>query len=168
MPHGMLAAWLFYAFPDLACDLSQPYLVLPRLKEKLPVLDSIKGKILLNFTERYRNPLADYFFLQKYSPDLIFSGTEREHFLFTSRWNLNIPRLVVNDFLELAYCIQEARFIIANQSFHWNIAEAMKTPRLLEVCEYADNCQPNIGENSYGYFWQPALEYYFRRMYNET
>lgn len=166
MPHGMLSAWLFYAFPDLACDLSKPYLVLP--KKKLPIEREVKDKIILNFTERYRNNVSDYFFLQGYAPDLVFAGTEREHFLFCTRWNLNIPRLQVDDFLQLAHALRACRFMMGNQSFNWNIAEAMKTPRILEVCMYADNCQPFVGENSFGYFWQPGPEYYFRRLYNET
>ena len=167
MPHGMLAAWLFYAFPDLATDLSVPYLTLPTVKNH-PVIKQVKDKVLVNFTERYRNNMIDYFFLQAYAPDLVFAGTDKEHFLFCNRWGLNIPRLEVNNFLELAYAIKNCRYMLGNQSFNWNIAEAIKTPRILEVCGYADNCQPNIGANSYGFFYQVGAEYYFRKLYNET
>ncbi len=167
MPHGMLAAWLFYAFPDLACDLSEPYLILPEMQNE-KILAQVKGKVIINFTERYRNNLIDYFFLQNYAPDLIFSGTEKEHFLFCNRWGLNIPNIVVDNFLELAYALKECRFLLGNQSFHWNISESQKTPRILEVCPHADNCQPNIGKDSYGYFYQVGAEYYWRKLYNET
>jgi hypothetical protein len=167
LPHGAIQCWVSYAFPDLAFDLSRPWI---EINGKCPehISKQVKGKVILNFTERYRNTLLDYFFLRNYSPDLIFAGTEKEHFLFTSKWGLNIPRLELNDFLEYAHALKESRFFIGNQSMGWNLAEAMKTPRVLEVCQYAQNCQPCVGENSFGYFHQMALEYYFRRLYNET
>jgi hypothetical protein len=44
----------------------------------------------------------------------------------------------------------------------------MKTPRVLETCKWADNCQPGIGGDSVGYFYQVGAEYHFRTMYNKT
>lgn len=167
LPNGALQAWIVYAFPDLAFDMSKPWITLngkcpPHIKKQ------VSGKVILNFTERYRNTMIDYFFLKNYAPDLIFAGTEREHWLFCNHWQLNIPRLEVKDFLELGYALKEARFLLANQSANWNLSEAMKTPRILEVCQYAQNCQPMIGDSSYGFFHQLGAEYYFRRLYNET
>ncbi|MHA4791091.1 hypothetical protein, partial [Klebsiella pneumoniae] len=78
------------------------------------------------------------------------------------QWQLNIPRLEITNFLELAYALKESRFMLGNQSMNWNLAESLKTPRILEVCQYAQNCQPLIGEDSYGFFHQVGLEYYFR------
>lgn len=168
MPHGMLAAWIFFAFPDLAIDLSKPWVSLP---DKCPahISSQVKGKIILNFTERYRShaPL-DYYFLKNYAPDLVFSGTEREAWLFCNKWGLSIPSIQINDFLDLAYALKECRFMMGTQSFHWNISNAMDSPRVLEVCKWADNCQPFIGENNVGHFYQVGIEYYFRTMYNKT
>jgi len=103
MPHGMLSAWIMYAYPDLWCDLSKPWVVLPELKEPLEIQKQIKDKVIINFTERYRShaPL-DYFFLKPYAPDLVFAGTEKEYWMFCNKWQLTIPRLEINDFLELA------------------------------------------------------------------
>ena len=167
LPNLMIQSWVMYAFPDLSIDLSKPWI---ELNDKCPdhVLKQVKGKIILNFTERYRNELIDYFFLQNYSPDLVFAGTEREHFLFTTRWNLNIPRLEVKDFLEYAYAIKNSRFILGCQSLGWNLAQAIQHPRIIELCRYAPNVQPMIGEDSHGFFHQIGVEYYVRRMYNET
>jgi len=167
LPHGALANWVTLAFPDLAFDLSKPWIF---LNDKCPdhTKKQVSGKVILNFTERYRNPLTDYFFLQHYAPDLIFSGTEKEHYLFCSKWGLTIPRLEVKDFLELAYAIQECRFILANQSFNYNIAEAIKKPRILEICGFAQNCIHGIGEHSYGFLHQVDVEYRFRMLYNLT
>lgn len=167
MPNGMIQCWVMYAFPDLDYDLSKTWIDLPEVKNH-PIKKQVKGKVLINFTERYRNPIIDYYFLQSYSPDLVFAGTEREHFLFCNRWNVNIPRLEINDFLEYAYAIKYARFILSNQSFGWNLASGLGTKRILEVCKYAPNCQPFIGSNSKGFFYQTGVEYYWRKFYNET
>jgi len=168
MPHGMLPAWYIYAWPDLACDLSEAWLILPLLQKPLEIQKQVRGKVILNFTERYRDQTLDYNFLKNYSPDLVFAGTEREYWLFCNKWGLTIERLNPKNFLEMAYALSSCRFLMSNQSFLWNICEAAKLPRLLEVCKWADNCQPMVGKNSYGYFYQVGAEYYFRRMYNET
>lgn len=165
LPHGSIQAWVMYAFPDLAYDLSTPWI---ELDDNCPphILEQVQGKIIVNFTERYRNTLMDYYFLKNYEFDLVFAGTEREHWLFTSKWNLNIPYLKVDDFLEYAYAIKNSRFILCNQSIGWQIAEAMKHPRILEICQYAQNCLPFYGEHSYGYFHQVGLEYYVKKLSN--
>jgi hypothetical protein len=167
LPHGMIQSWIFYAFPDLATDLSKPWLTLNK-KTPRKIEAQAANKIVLNFTERYRNHLIDYFFLKNYMPDLVFAGTEREHFLFCNRWQLTIPRLEVNNFLEYAQALRSCRFLLGNQSFGWNICEAQKTPRILEVCQFAVNCMPFVGEHSYGFYHQIGAEYYFRKLYGET
>jgi hypothetical protein len=166
LPHGMIQSWLFFAFPDLAYDLSKPWMFLS--DEPQPVQEQTRGKIVLNFTERYRNEMTDYFFLKNYAPDLVFAGTEKEYLMFTNKWQLNIPRLEIKDFLEYAYAIKASRFFVGCQSFGWNLSEALKHPRLLEVCQYAVNCMPFIGENSYGFYHQVGVEHYFRILYNKT
>ena len=167
MPQGALQAWITYAFPDLAFNLSDAWIY---LNDKCPqkIKKQVFGKVIINFTERYRNTVINYFFLKNYAPDLIFAGTEREHWLFCNTWQLNIPRLEVKDFLELGHALKESRFLLSNQSLCWNLAEAIKTPRILEVCQYAQNCQPLIGQDSYGFFHQVGCEYYFRTLYNKT
>lgn len=162
LPHGSIQSWIMYAFPDLNYDLSKPWV---DIEGECPshILEQVKGKIIVNFTERYRNTMMDYFFLKNYEFDLIFSGTEKEHWLFCNKWNLNIPHLQVNDFLEYAHAIKNSRFILCNQSVGWQIAEAIKHPRILEVCQYAQNCLPFYGEHSYGFFHQVGLEYYVKK-----
>lgn len=167
LPQGAIQNWIPLAYPDLAFDLSKPWITLngdcpPKIKKQ------VKGKVVLNFTERYRNAITDYFFLKNYAPDLIFAGTEKEHFLFCSKWNLDIPYLKVDNFLELAYAIRDSRFILCNQSFCYNISESIKHPRILELCQYAQNCIHGIGEHSYGFLHQVDVEYRFRTLYNLT
>lgn len=161
LPHAAIQCWIVYAFPDLSFDLSKPWIT---LKGKCPahIKKQVSGKVILNFTERYRNGMIDYFFLKNYMPDLIFAGTEREYWLFCNKWQLTIPRLEVNNFLEYTHAINECRFILCNQSFGWNVAEAIKKPRILEVCQYAQNCQIMVGGDSYGFFHQTGVEYYVK------
>ncbi len=166
MPNFMIQSWLMIAFPDLDYDLSKTWIELPEVK-KHPIKKQVEGKIIINFTERYRNGLMDYFFLQPYSSDLIFAGTEREHWLFCNRWQLNIPRLEVKDFLEYAYALKYSRFLMCNQSMAWNLSYAIGSPRILEICKYAPNCQAFIGEDSKGYMYNVGAEYYFRKFYNK-
>lgn len=168
LPHGSIQSWLFYAFPDLHSDISKSWLKL--LPQRQQIEEVTKDKVLINFTERYRNSkiMLDYYFLQEYSSDLMFAGTETEHFKFCSRWGLNIPRLEVKDFLELAYAIRGARFLLSNQSMCWNIATGLGTKRLLEICDFAVNCLPFYGEDNLGFYHQMPLGHYFRELYNKT
>ena len=167
LPHGALQNWIPLCIHDLQFDLSKTWI---NINGKCPpsIKKQVSKKIILNFTERYRNQTTDYFFLKNYAPDLIFAGTEKEHFLFCSRWNLTIPKLEVKNFLELAHAIKECRFILCNQSMCFNISFAMHTPHILEICSYAQNCIHGIGEHSYGFLLQMGAEYNFRRLYNIT
>lgn len=160
LPHGSIQAWPFYAFPDMAYDLTKPWITLK--DEDVPdhIRKQVDGKVIVNFTERYRNANLNYFFLKRHQSKLVFAGTDREHLLFCNTWNVNMPKLEDANFLETAYALKTCKFLLCNQSTIWNIAEAMKTPRLLEVCEYAQNCLPFYGEKSYGFFHQEGLEYY--------
>lgn len=167
LPHGPIQGWIPLAYPDLHFDISEPWIKLDKSKCPAHIKGQVAGKVLINFTERYRMKI-DYFFLQLYAPDLIFAGTEKEHWQFCNQWQLTIPRLEASNFLEVAYAISEARFMVGNQSTCWGLAQAMGTKRMLEMCSFADNCFPNIGKNSYGYFYQVPVEYYFRKLYNET
>ncbi len=53
-PRGSLNRWFNYVFPQMASDLSQPYLNVKAKKN---------DKIIINFTQRYRNHLMEVRFL---------------------------------------------------------------------------------------------------------
>jgi hypothetical protein len=168
LPNGSIQGWLPLAFPDLSFDISKPWILLDDKDCPEYIAAQVNGKVILNFTERYRNHMIDYFYLKNYAPDLIFAGTEKEYWLFCNRWQLTIPRLEVNNFLDLAYAIKRARFLIGNQSMCINIAYAMQTPRVCEICNYAQNVIHMIGEECHGFMYQTGAEYYFRTLYNKT
>lgn len=158
IPHGMIQQWIFIAYPDLFYDLSKPWINLP--DNDIPIVSWIKDKIIINFTERYRNGHINYFFLKKYERHLVFSGTRKEHLLFVNKWRLDVPYLETKDFLELAYAIKNCKFLLCNQSMMWNLSFSVKGKSVLEYCEYAANCQAFIGDDIYGFYHQTGLEYY--------
>lgn len=176
MPYGSIHRWLGFCYPDTQCDLSQPWLEVPWNSEPLRQgdewLESVKthnrayGKVLINRTSRYNKPYLTYWFLEKYKEELMFCGLPQEHEKFQKDWGFELPLLVVDNFLELAIAIKCCKFFLGNQSMCYAIAEAMKTSRLLEVCEFAPNVQP-IGPNGWDFQFQEGLVYLVDKLMNE-
>lgn len=166
IPNGALPSWTMLGYAPMACDISEPWIELA--KKKVAVYDTfiMPDKILINRTERYLNKNINYSFLKNYQEDLIFTGTEKEHFAFCKEFGLNFPRLEVDDFLDLAHAMKNCRFFVGNQSFPWNLANAMGVPRVLEMFALAPNCQPFIGKDNYGSYRPDHLEYYIDMLYN--
>lgn len=162
MPNLSINRWYFYVYPDLACDLSKSWLTVPDTE-----MDLARGKIIITRTERYLNQNIDYSFLKPFEDELIFSGTMREYNNFCMSFDLNIKKLTVNTFLDLAQAIQQSRFHITNQTMANQISSGLMHPSILEVCDYAPNCIP-IGEDRYDFLAQLGLEYYFNYLYKKT
>lgn len=168
LPNLMLQSWPMYAYPDLATDLSKPWIDLPKSKKYEHIRKQVAGKVILNFTERYHSENLDFLFLRQYAKELIFAGTEKEKEMFCRRWQLDIKQLQIKNFLEYAYAIKYSKFIFGNQSFGWNLAQAMQHPRLVELCRFAPNVQPYIGEKSYGFFHQQGATWGFSNLFANT
>lgn len=179
LPLGAIQQWVFFCYPDLSADLSKAWMQVGEvdisdctiesnniITHSLP-LPSLSDKVIVNFTERYRNGHIHYFFLKKYQDNLLFAGTEKEHKLFCETWELNIPRIIVKDFLQLAYILKKSKFLLSNQSFLWNVSTALKTPHILELCEFAANCQCFFAPDSYGFYHQYGLTYFFDLLMNK-
>ncbi len=160
IPNMALPGWTMLAYPQMACDLSEPWI-------SVPDGDFTEKCILVNRTERYFNAKNNFSFLKKYESDLVFTGTEKEHGKFCKEFGLNFPRLEVDNFLELAQAMKSCRFFFGNQSFPWNLANAMGIPRILEMYPLAPNCQPFVGKDNYGNPFQVPLEYFFDLLYNK-
>jgi hypothetical protein len=161
MPYGSITRWPGYAWPDMQCDLSQSWISL-RQQDRDEFRDNLSvklhDKILINRTSRYQNGMIHYWFLKEYTKDLIFTGLPEEHEAFCKQWEIDIPLLKVKDFLELALALASCRYFIGNQSMCFALAEAMKIPRLLEVCPYAPNVIP-CGRDGYDFLHQFAAEW---------
>lgn len=172
MPYGSIHRWLGFCYPDTQCDLSKPWLEVQWKKGFKsayfgnPKINQCYSKVLINRTSRYNKPYLTYWFLEKYKEHLMFCGLPQEHEKFQKEWGFELPLLAVDNFLELAIAIKCCRFFIGNQSMCYAIAEGLKSPRLLEVCDFAPNVQP-IGPNGWDYQFQEGLVYHFERLIKE-
>jgi hypothetical protein len=125
-------------------------------------------KVLINRTERYQNPYIDYSFLKMHEDVTVFAGTRQEYDIFCKKWNLTYAAyLSVDNFLDLSIAIKKCKLFIGNQSFCWHLADAMKVPRILEVCAQYPNTFPT-GSNGYSFITQEALEFRFHKLLNES
>jgi hypothetical protein len=162
LPHFSINRWYFYVFPDLTCDLSQIWLDVPHTEKDLAV-----NRIIVTRSERYTNPAIDYSFLKPYEDDIVFCGTMREYNNFCMSYDLNIRKLNIDNFLELAQAINQCRFHITNQTQAFQLSDGLKVPRILELCTFAANCIP-IGEHAYDFHNQLGLEYAFHALNGTT
>jgi hypothetical protein len=160
MPHGHLGHWLGIEFPDMQADLSQKWLTTDPNQFYLKDLRFVQSKILINRTSRFLNPMTSYFFMEKYRDRLIFIGTEEERNVFAKEWHFafDLEYLKVDDFHHLAAAMRYCKFFIGNQSMCFAIAEALKVPRILELCPYAQNIHP-CGPYAHYFQFQKGLVY---------
>ena len=154
IPYGEIRNWIGYCFPELQADLGEQ-VISPILLKDITFFDyyDVSEAIIVNRTSRYRNPHIHYGVLNKYAMQghkIYFAGTLDEFSEF-SGFVQNSEYLKVNDFLELAFYISQCKLFIGNQSFCFALAEAMKVPRVLEVCAFAPNVIP-VGKEAYQYY----------------
>ena len=158
-PKGSLNRWFNYVFPQMASDLSKPWISLPdTLKQAVP-----SDKILINFTQRYRNYLINYYFLKEYENDVLFVGLAKEKDIFCKTWNLNLNHYEPDNFYQLAQALKNCKFFMGNQSFCFQLAESLKAPRILEISMMMPNIIP-IGDKAYDFYHQGGVEYYFKKL----
>jgi hypothetical protein len=98
--------------------------------------------------------------MEKYRDHLMFCGTEEERDAFAKEWHFafELQILKVANFFELAAWIACCKFFIGNQSMCFAIAEALKVPRILELCPYAQNIHP-CGPYAHYFQFQKGLVY---------
>lgn len=159
-PLGSINRWPFYVFPEMACDLSEPFLT-PSEVNTLPY----DGFVIINYTPRYRNNWINYFFLKPYQDGIFFCGLEKEREDFCDKWDLDLELLEYENFNELAYIMKSCKFYMGNATAFFQIAEGLKIPRLLETFQEMPNVIP-MGKNGYDYYHQQAAEFYFSKLIN--
>lgn len=154
---GNIFRYNFQSYPDMACDLSKHWI-------EVPANDLIPPEtIIINRTERCQIENINYSFLKQYEDRLLFAGHKEEWKIFCSRFDLKMPLLVIDNFLDLAVAIRSCSFFIGNQSLCFSLAEAMKVPRILEICPYLPNVIP-CGEDAYDFSFQSNLEWYLKQL----
>jgi len=120
--------------------------------------ESIKNKIVLVRTHRYRNEYINYKFLEK-TKNLLFVGLKSE-FNDLKKEIHNLEFYDCKDFLELAQIIKSSKFFIGNLCFAYSVAEALKVPRLLEACPDFPVVFP-VGSNAFDFYHQNHFEKFF-------
>jgi hypothetical protein len=158
IPYGEIRNWIGYCFSELQADLGEQVINMEDLPIDLCDFHTtqnydVREAIIVNRTSRYRNPHIHYGLIQKYAIQghkIYFAGTLDEFSEF-SGFVANAEYLKVDDFLELAFYISQCKLFIGNQSFCFALAEAMKVPRILEVCSFAPNVIP-VGKNAYQFY----------------
>lgn len=159
-PKGSLNRFFNYVFPQMASDLSKPYIIIDKETN-----NRCQGKVLVNITQRHRNYYVTYFFLKEFQDYLVFTGLEKERDVFCKTWGLDIPLLKVDNFLDLTNCLKGCRFLLANASMVFQIAEAIKIPRILEIFPMMPNVIP-VGADAYDAYHPDAIQYYFHKLIN--
>lgn len=170
MPNGDIHFWPFFVAPDLQCDLSEEWIrtMFGYYSGVEIIMEKSKYEIdgiVINRTSRYTNPYISYHFLKKYS--VHFIGTKDEYEDFCSSYKVvNAIFLKCDNLLDAARFIKHSKLFIGNQSLCWHLADAMKVPRLLEVCSVFPNTFPT-GANGYAFLKQECLEFYVDKILNK-
>lgn len=114
-------------------DLSEPWLTACEDSQ-------YNGKIIVNKTERYANPLFPWTELVKLLGNkMLFVGHDHEYELFCRRFG-NVDRLIIRDYLHLATAINNSDCFIGNQSSANCVAEGLKHKSIQEVCLWQPDC----------------------------
>jgi len=116
-------------------------------------IDGVEGKfvadIVINRSQRYHGSL-EWGQLKGREKRCVFVGFEEEWNEFVKETGLEVSFYKVESYLDLASVIAGSKLFVGNQSFCYSLAEAMKHPRVLEVCDECPNCQP---QSSNGWIW---------------
>lgn len=160
-PKYSLNRWIFLVFPQMNCDLSKPW-----IKVDKGITNPYEDKVVINFTQRHRQHFIKYYWLKPFQDKIVFAGLQHERDIFCKEFDLDIPLLQVDNFLELAKIIAGCKFFLGNASFCFQLAEATKNKRIIELFPVAPNVIP-CGEDAYDFFHQDACQHYFNELINE-
>ncbi len=139
--------WFFH-ITGVHADLTQPYL-------NVDEHDSIRNKIIMHRTFRYRNNFINFDFMNRYD-DVYFIGLKDEY-LDLKKQIKKLKLYDCKDFLDMASIIKSSKYFIGNSSIAFPIAEALKVPRILEASPEFPIIQPS-GKDGYDFYYQPHFE----------
>ncbi len=120
--------------------------------------DSIKNKIIVARSPRYRNAFLNYKFL-KNTKNLLCIGL-KEEFQDLKREINNLEFYDCKDFLEMAEIIKASKFYVGNMCLQYIISDALKVPRLLEASPDFPVHFP-IGKDAFDAYHQNHFEKFF-------
>ena len=160
LPINLLFDNMRYGFhiAGIQVDLSKKFLEV----ENHP---DIKNKISILRSARYQNNFINYSFLENYE-NPVYLGTYNEYKALKKNLK-NLDFYDCKDFLEMAMIIKNSKVFIGNSSLGIDIADGLKSPRLLEASPYFPARQIH-GENGYDFYFQTHFEKYFNFFYNQN
>jgi len=123
--------------------------------------ESIKNKIVIVRSSRYRNEYINYNFL-KNEKNILCVGLKTEF----ENIKKEIHHLEFHDcknFLEMAQIIKASKFFIGNLCFAYSVAEALKVPRLLEASPDFPVVFP-VGSKAFDFYHQNHFEKFFNTL----
>ena len=123
--------------------------------------DSIKNKIIVSRSPRYRNAFLNYKFL-KNTKNLLCIGL-KEEFQDLKREIDNLEFYDCKDFLEMAEIIKASKFYVGNMCLQYVISDALKIPRLLEASPDFPVHFP-IGKDAFDAYHQNHFETFFANL----
>ena len=126
---------------------------------------SLANKIVILRSLRYKNQFINYKFIENYK-DTLFVGTKDEYDELKKEIK-NLEFYDCKDFLEMTQIIKAGRFFVGNSSLGIDLAEAVKTPRLLEACPSFPARQIH-GLDAYDFYFQSHFEKFFKILYQKT
>ena len=127
----------------------------------LKKIKKFKNSIIIMRSLRRQNANISYKFLKKYKK-VFFIGLYNE-FVVLKKNLKNLMFHDCKDFLEMAEIINSCRLFIGNLSFGYALAEAIKTPRLLESNLDFPLVYPN-GKKGYEFYFQRHFEIYVDKL----
>jgi hypothetical protein len=147
MPYGNIVTWIAMVYAEATPKYWQPWIDVRQqdyqdFRNDWTLTSPVLKTIVINRTSRYHNQWIDYFFLKEYQDRIVFVGLEDEYNQFQMDWGLNVSYYKPTDAYQLALLLLSCKLFIGNQSMCFAIAEAMKVPRILEVCDMAPNVIP--------------------------
>ena len=122
---------------------------------------SIKNKIVIVRSSRYRNEYINYKFL-KNTKNLLCVGLKSE-FDDLKKEIHDLEFYDCKDFLEMAEIIKTSKFFVGNLCFAYSVAEALKIPRLLEASTDFPVVFP-VGSNAFDFYHQNHFEKFFNNL----
>jgi len=133
LPYGVPLAELHARWIKQPTDLNKQWLFCPKDNK-------FKGRIIVNKTNRYANPLFPWReIVNQLGESILFIGHDNEYDLFCRRFG-KVERLIVKDYLELAIAINSSECFIGNQSSANCVAEGLKHRTIQEVCLWTPDC----------------------------
>ncbi len=120
--------------------------------------NSIKNKIVIVRTQRYKNEYINYKFLNK-TKNLLCVGLKSEYEELKKEID-SLEFYDCKDFLEMAEIIKASKFYLGNMCFPYSVAEALKVARLLEASPDFPAVFP-IGPNALDFYHQNHFEKFF-------